>query len=220
MNIANVSVNTVTDYLRMYNTGGVEKLREVNFYRPQSKLVEFKSSIEDYFTKHPPASIKEAMDKIEEMTGLKRSETQIRKFLKEQLGFKRRKVAFVPAKADLQEQENFIKKSLEPRLKEAKQGKRKMFFVDASHFVLAPFLGHLWSFARIFIKSPAGRNRFNVLVALDAISHKLYTVTNDTYVNAETVCKLLTEIAADNVGAAITLVPDNARYQNRLGVSQ
>lgn len=36
---------------------------------------------EAYFTEHPPASAKEAMGKIEELTGLKRSETQIRKFL-------------------------------------------------------------------------------------------------------------------------------------------
>ncbi len=109
--LAGVSINTVTGYLSMYNTGGVKKLREINFYKPQSKLVEFKSSIEDYFTKHPPASIKEAMGKIEEITGLKRSETQIRKFLTKTLGFKRRKVGSVPAKADLKEQEDFKKKS-------------------------------------------------------------------------------------------------------------
>lgn len=211
--LADVSSATVTKYIRMYNSGGIEKLREVNFYKPQSKLVEFKSSIEDYFKKNPPASIKEAMDKIEKITGLKRSETQIRNFLTKTLGFKCRKVAFVPAKADLEEQENFKKESLERRLEEANQGKRKVFFVDAAHFVLAPFLGFLWSLTRIFIKAPAGRKRFNVLGALCAISHKLYMVTNDTYINAETVCKLLAEIAKDNVGIPITLVLDNARYQ-------
>jgi hypothetical protein len=81
----------------VYNEGGVEKLREVNFYRPQSELMEFKTSIETYFKEHPPASIKEAIDKIEEITGLKRSKTQVRKFLTEQLGFKWRKVGVVPA---------------------------------------------------------------------------------------------------------------------------
>ena len=110
----------------LYNTGGVEKLRKINCYRPQSKLVDFKSSIEDYFKEHPPTSIKEAMDKIEEITGLKRSETQIRKFLKEQLGFKRRKVAFVPAKADLQEQENF-KKASGQSSKKQNRAKEKYF---------------------------------------------------------------------------------------------
>jgi hypothetical protein len=72
---------------------------------------------------------------------------------------------------------------LEPRLEEAKKGKRKVFFVDAAHFVLAPFLGYLWSFTRLFIKAPAGRKRFNVIGALDAITHELLTITNDAYIN-------------------------------------
>ena len=211
--IAGVSVNTVTKIICMYNDGGLEKLKEVNFYRPQSELVEFKTSIEAYFNEHPPASIKEAMDKIEEITGLKRSETQVRNFLTKQLGFKWRKVGFIPAKADLQEQEDFKKNKLEPILEEARQGKRKVFFVDAAHFVLAPFLGFLWSLSRIFIKSPAGRKRFNVLGALDAITHKLHTITNDTYINAQSICELLYEIAKYNAGIPITLVLDNARYQ-------
>ena len=211
--LAGVSVNTVTKYIRMYKDEGIQSLRQVNFYSPQSKLIVFKTSIEAYFTEHPPASIKEAMDKIEKITGLKRSETQIYNFLTKHLDFKWRKVAFVPAKADLQEQEDFKKNKLEPILEEAKQDKRKVFFVDAAHFVLAPFLGFLWSVSRIFIKAPAGRKRFNVLGALDAITHKLHTVTNDTYINAQSVCQLLYEIAKLNAGIPITLVLDNARYQ-------
>ena len=161
----------------------------------------------------PPASTQEAVEKIKEITGLKRSSTQVRKFLKEHLGFKWRKVGCIPAKADLQKQEDFKTNKLEPILEEAKQGKRKVFFVDAAHFVLAPFLGFLWSLSRIFIKAPAGRKRFNVLGALDAITHKLYTITNDTYINAQSVCELLYEIAKHNAGIPVTLVLDNARYQ-------
>ena len=211
--LAGVSVNTVTKYIRMYKDEGIQSLRQVNFYSPQSKLIEFKTSIEAYFNDHPPSSIKEAMDKIEKITGLKRSETQVRNFLTKQLGLKCRKVGSIPAKADLQEQEDFKKNKLEPILEEAKLGTRKVFFVDAAHFVLAPFLGYLWSLSRIFIKAPAGRNRFNVLGALDAITHKLHIITNDTYINAQSVCQLLYEIAKHNAGIPVTLVLDNARYQ-------
>ena len=91
----------------------------------------------------------------------------------------------IPSKADSDEQEQFIKEELEPRLKEAKSGRRVVFFVDAAHFVLAPFLGILWSFKRLFIKAPSGRKRFNVLGALNAVTHELITVTNDTYINAQ-----------------------------------
>ena len=53
-----------------------------------------------------------------------------------------------------------------PRLSEAKKSTRAVFFVNATHFVLAPFLGFLWTFVRVFIKAPADRQRFNVLAAL------------------------------------------------------
>ncbi len=86
-------------------------------------------------------------------------------------------------------------------------------FVDASHFVLAPFLGILWSFIRLFIKAPAGRKRFNVLGALNAITHELITVTNDTYINSQSFCDLLRHISHLGIRVPITLVLDNARYQ-------
>jgi len=85
--------------------------------------------------------------------------------------------------------------------------------VDAAHFVLAPFLGFVWSFTRLFIKAPAGRKRFNVLGALNAITHELITVQNDTYINAQSVCQLLRRIAQLDFAVPITLVLDNARYQ-------
>jgi len=71
----------------------------------------------------------------------------------------------------------------------------------------------LWSFARLFVKAPAGRQRFNVLGALNAITHELVLITNDTYINAASVCELLRKIAAMNIAVPVTLVMDNARYQ-------
>jgi transposase len=88
-----------------------------------------------------------------------------------------------------------------------------VFFVDAAHFVLAPFLGYLWCFTRLFLKAPSGRQRFNVLGALNAITHELVTITNETYINAQSVCDLLWKIARLNVDTPITFILDNARYQ-------
>ena len=102
---------------------------------------------------------------------------------------------------------------MQPRLDQAAAGLRTVFFVDAAHFVLAPFLGFLWSFTRVFIKAPAGRKRFNVLGALNAVTHELIAVQNDTYINAQTVCDLLVRIAKSAGEMPITLVLDNARYQ-------
>lgn len=119
----------------------------------------------------------------------------------------------LPAKADPEKQAAYLAQELEPRLAEAQAGKRGVFFVDAAYFVLAPFLGFLWSVARIFIQAPSGRQRFNVLGALNALTHELITVTNDAYITAETVCTLLQKLAALNLGVPITLFLDNARYQ-------
>jgi transposase len=80
--LGGVSENTMREYFRLYAEGGLEKLKEVNFYRPESELQAHATSLEAYFQVHPPASIKEAQSEIESLTGIKRSETQVREFLK------------------------------------------------------------------------------------------------------------------------------------------
>ena len=79
--------------------------------------------------------------------------------------------------------------------------------------MLAPFLGVVWSLTRLFIKAPAGRKQSNVLGVLNAMIHELITVTNDTYINAQSVCDLLRRIAQLGFEVPITLVTDNARCQ-------
>jgi hypothetical protein len=60
----------------------LRKLKEVKFYRPESELQAHITSLEAYFQANPPATIKEAQSEIEALTGIKRSETQVREFLK------------------------------------------------------------------------------------------------------------------------------------------
>ena len=60
----------------------MEKLKEVHYFCPQSKLTAHVTSLEAYFQANPPASSKEAQNEIETLTGIKRSETQVREFLK------------------------------------------------------------------------------------------------------------------------------------------
>jgi transposase len=79
--------------------------------------------------------------------------------------------------------------------------------------VFAPFLGVLGCVQRLFVKAPSGRQRFNVLAALHATSHELFTVTNLTYLTATTVCELLHGLAGAYPGVPLTVVLDNARYQ-------
>ena len=102
---------------------------------------------------------------------------------------------------------------LTPRLESAQKQERSVYFVDAAHFVLGSFIGCLWCIVRIFIPASSGRSRYNVLGAIDAVTHQLITVCNDSYINACSVCELLHKIREATIEEMpITLVPDNARY--------
>lgn len=167
--------------------------------------------MKEYFEKTPPVTIAQACSDIEKLTGTSVKNTQMRAFIN-YLGIKRRKVNVIPAKADIEAQKKFLEEELQPRLEEAKLGKRTVYFMDAAHFVLGAFLGYLWSFRRMFVKTPSGRQRFNVLGALNAITKELLMVTNDTYITSHQVCDLLRKIAKTAIGP-VTIVLDNARYQ-------
>ena len=109
-NCVGVCENTLRDYLRQYRDGGIEALKQLEFYHPTSELENYRNSLETYFKEHPAMTIPQAAAKIEELTGLKRSPTQVGIFLKK-LGVKRLKMYAVPAKMDVQAQETFKKKS-------------------------------------------------------------------------------------------------------------
>lgn len=103
-----VTINMVTRYIKEYKDGGIERLKQLKYIRSHGELDKHIQSIEENFKQRPPATIKEAMDRIEKLTGLKRSEVQVGKFLK-RMGLTRRKVGMVPAKADVERQEEFKK---------------------------------------------------------------------------------------------------------------
>jgi hypothetical protein len=56
--------------------------------------------------------------------------------------------------------------------------------------------------------------RVNVLAALNATTHELFTVqnlTSITAITAQSVCQLLWQLAAAHPGVPLTVVLDNAR---------
>lgn len=99
-------------------------------------------------------------------------------------------------------------------MRQAERGRRAVFFVDAAHFVYGSVLGFLWCLVRQFVRAPAGRQRYSVLGALDAVSHRLVRVTTTGGVGAEAVSDLLRAVAATEPVRPVTLVLDNARYQH------
>lgn len=106
--IAGICENTLRGYLRLYQQGGIEALKEFNWRKNVSEMAKHQEKIETHFREHPPATIAQAAAEIEEMTGIKRSETQVSVFL-HHLGLKRRKTYSIPAKFDADQQETFKK---------------------------------------------------------------------------------------------------------------
>lgn len=76
---------------------------------PKSDLEEHRVSIIEEFQNRPHATAKEAAYRIEKLTGVKRSEQRVHVFMKK-IGMKFRKVGAVPAKADLDKQDDFKKR--------------------------------------------------------------------------------------------------------------
>src|SRR5262249_35253109 len=147
--ISGVSLRTVQRYLDDYLAGGLPLLRRCKWLGPKTELLQHEQSIQEYFWDHPPRNTKEAAKVIFEQTGVRRGLTQVRAFLKTHLGLRYRKVAAIPVppKKTIEEhakdQAHFLEQELEPALQEARAGRAAVFFVDAAHFVWAPFLGCL-----------------------------------------------------------------------------
>lgn len=209
--IVGISENSMRQYFKEYVQGGISSIKAINFNTPMSSLEPFKDKILTYLNQSPPTSIKQACEEIGAITGIKLKESAMRAYLKS-IGVKCRKVCGIPSKADPIKQKHFLENELQPRLDEAEAGKRDVFFFDSAHFVLGAFLGFVWSLVRVFVKVPSGRQRFNVLGALNAVTKELITVANDTYITAKQVCNLL-DIIAQNGMRKKTVVLDNARYQ-------
>jgi len=104
------NVKTIRSHLHHYKDGGIEALKHREPYRPQGVLDEHRPSIEEEFRQRPPASIKEAGERIFQLTGIRRSESRLEVFVKRS-GFKYRKPGGIPAKANLAAQEEFLKKN-------------------------------------------------------------------------------------------------------------
>lgn len=138
--LAGLSSNTLRKYLRLFQIGGVKKLTELNFYAPASELACHRYQLKTYFRDHPPATLNEAAAKIEELTGLKRSPSAVGRFLN-MLGMAPRRVGTIPSKADPEKQERFRVNELEPRLEQARQGKRAIFLSMLLTSCWVPFSG-------------------------------------------------------------------------------
>jgi transposase len=100
---------TVRNVIKDFQKGGIPLVTTINSNHPTSDLEQHRVSLVEEFTLRPPASSKEAAARIKKLTGIKRSEQRVHVFMKN-IGMKFRKTAAIPAKADLEKQDEFKKK--------------------------------------------------------------------------------------------------------------
>ncbi len=207
-----VDPKTVTAVQKKCAEFGIGTILSPDCYRPVSCLEPYREVLKASFAENCSPSVAEATQRIAQLTGLKLGQTQVRAFMKS-MGLRFCKLGHVPANADPAAQEKFLEEVMLPRLAECLAGKRHVFFMDSAHFVLAPFLTFVWSFRRLFIKAPSGRQRYNVLGALHAKTKVLETFRNTGYIDSTSVVSLLKLLKERYKGRPITVILDNARYQ-------
>ncbi len=129
--IVKITEKTLTNYLKLYISGGLKSLLNLNYRGSVNEMKEHPFDLEKYFTENPVRSSKEAKAIIEEKTGIVRSLTQIREFLSG-IGLKYLKVGHVPGKSTgeekIKEQENFIENEINPAIQKGKDGEVAIFF--------------------------------------------------------------------------------------------
>jgi len=210
--IIGISHSTVTGYVKICKEGGIEALKKLNRNGQPGKLHTCTEQIKASLAEKPVRTLKEAKAGIKELTQIDLSLPQIGEYLI-QIGIRRRKVKQIPDKTDIEEQERFKKEQLEPLIEKAQQKEIHVFFVDAAHFVLKPFLGFLYCLRVLFVKASAGRKRYNVSGALHSITKDITTITNCTYINSYSMCALLDKLTAEYIDLPIYIILDNAGYQ-------
>ena len=210
--ILDIHYNRVSKYVEMYIAGGFEEICKTNYPTRVGEMELHKDTIIENLNQNPVCSIAEAISRIKELTGIERKPTQVRMFLKKH-GFKCRKMASIPGKLDMNKQRQWIEEELNPVIEKAKKGEVHLLFSDAAHFTLSAFLCMVWSTVRVFLKTSHGRNRINVLGAVDAVNKEITTLINTTYVTAETIVEFLGQLKEKYAQKPIYIVMDNARYQ-------
>lgn len=93
--LAGMGLATVERVVAAFRDGGLDAVRQWNPRRPQSELAAYRDLIKESFENDPAATIAEAADRIEKLTGLRRGPSQVRKFLRN-LGMKWQRMRAVP----------------------------------------------------------------------------------------------------------------------------
>ena len=213
------SRNFVDKMIHAYNNDGIDSvLRTAAITGRPNRLKEYMEDISRRLESKVPRSSAEAADIIRDISGITFSLTWTRKIL-HRCGFRFIKTQPIPGRACPDKQTEWVA-ALQPVIDEARGGRRKLYFMDAVHFTLEAFTCHVWCKEPLFLKTGAGRNRFNLLGCVDPFSLDLIHSHSMIYVDAEQTKAFLEKVRLSAGQTPVSIVLDNARYQHCQAVRQ
>ena len=131
------------------------------------------------------------------------------------IGFSYKKTKQVPFEADIQRQQDFVEQELKAIIEGARQGKSKVYFMDAVHPThnTRSTYGWIQRGKEKELLTVSGRDRVNINGALNALDPTDIQVLECESVNAQTTKDLYLKILESNQGIdKIYTIADNARY--------
>ena len=218
--IVGCHANSVTNYIKMYQRGGLALIRQLHYSYARHELSTVYEQVEQVLEGSHCSTVDDAREILKERFAYKRSREAVRQVL-HRLGFKRRKTGTFPGKADRfdqwqAKQDTFIVKLYE-LIQQAENDKIDLIFSDAAHFVYGKFSNYAWGKQMHYVPSGHGRYRINVYGAYDIVTNQVYSMYNEGYIDAEFVVEYLNWLRQEvyqNPKRPLHIVLDNARYQH------
>ncbi len=210
-----LSARTIWSMKKELLKGKINEMLQLNYHgngKP-GKLASIGEQIIQEIENGNYYKLQQIVDMVEAKFHIKVSRTAISNLLKKH-GIRRLKCGSLPLRADPAVQRQFLDGVLQPLLDKAVEGAAVVLFMDAAHFVICnDYCGYLYGRTRRFIKTFSGRQRYNVLAAVDYCSKEVTTVSNTTYITATEVVEILKKLAVKYKGKTVSIILDNARYQ-------
>jgi len=212
--------NSVTNYVKLYNSGGLDAVRQLGYNYGRHELSAVYEQVDEILAQAECTTVDDARETLRTKFGYHRSKEAVRLLL-HRLGFKRRKTGTFPGKIDDFEawqakQEAFIEK-LEELIDQADCEELDLVFGDAAHFVYGKFSSFHWGKGPKYRPSGHGRYRINVYGVYDVVTNQVCTMYNEGYVDADFMVEYLEWLRREHytdIERPLHLVLDNARYQH------
>ena len=140
--IVGCHANSVTNYIKMYQYGGLDLIRKLHYSYARHELSTVYKQVEQVLGGLHCSTVDDAREIFKGRFTYERSREAVRQLL-HRLGFKRRKTGTFPGKADSfdqwqAKQDTFITKLYE-LIQQTENNKIDLIFSDAAHFVYGKF---------------------------------------------------------------------------------